>query len=345
MPDLSPTHLSPDLSPDRLMSFVHGFAPPMLIETALRFGIFDLLDEGPQTLDQLCVTTDSSERGLRIMLNALVGLGLLSRDVGQRYALTGESAAYLVTSKPGFQGAFFLLTSDAMWSGWRHLYEVVRTGQPARAIDGESDGVGFFLQFVEGIFYIHQPAAETVADALGVSEADKPLSILDVAAGSGVWSIALARQSPETRVTAVDWPGVIPVTRKVTAREGVGERYKYVAGDLHEADFGDGHDIATLGHIVHSEGEAKTRRLLAKVHNALAPGGTVVIAELLVNTERTAPLPGLIFAVNMLVNSTDGDTFSYEEISGWLSDVDFENIRTIDAPGIAPRIILANRKR
>src|SRR5271157_1426908 len=117
------------------------------------------------------------------------------------------------------------------------------------------------------------------------------------------------------------------------------ERFKFVSGDLLSADFGSGHQIATLGHILHSEGEARSRSLLAKTFEALASGGTIAIAEFLVNDDRTGPLNGLIFAVNMLVNTEHGGTYSFEEISGWLAEAGFVNPRTLDSPGPTPLIL------
>ena len=273
------------------------------------------------------------------VLNALVGLSLLSKDKFGFYALTDESATFLASGKPTFHGAFFLLTC----SQWVKLHEIVRIGEPRHHINQEQDGVAFFLRFVEDIFPIHYPAAERLGRALGVAEAAAPLSVLDLAAGSGVWSIALAQQSPHVRVTAVDWPGVIPVTRKVAARHGLAERFDFVEGDLLEADFGHGHAIATAGHILHSEGERRSRLLLKKAFDSLMPGGTIAIAEILVDTERKAALPALIFAVNMLVNSDHGDTFSFEEIRTWLHDAGFQQVRTIEAPGLAPLLIVATK--
>ena len=119
--------------------------------------------------------------------------------------------------------------------------------------------------------------------------------------------------------------------------------YTFVAGDLHEADFGQGHAIAILGHILHSEGEERSRWLLRKTFDALTPGGTIAIAEILVDAERRAAVPALIFAVNMLVNSDQGDTFTFEEIRGWLQDAGFEQVRTVEAPGLAPLLILATK--
>ena len=104
-------------------------------------------------------------------------------------------------------------------------------------------------------------------------------------------------------------------------------------------DFGTGHTVATLGHILHSEGSERSRELLKKTFQALAPGGTIAIAEFLVNADRTGPLNGLFFALNMLVNTDSGDTYSFEEISGWLTDAGFTHPRTLDAPGPSPLIL------
>ena len=103
--------------------------------------------------------------------------------------------------------------------------------------------------------------------------------VLDLAAGSGVWGIVLAKKSPQVRVTAVDWPDVLKVTRKVAERHGVAERFTFAAGDLLQANFGSGHQVATLGHILHSEGESRSRELIKKTFDALAPGGSLVAAE------------------------------------------------------------------
>jgi hypothetical protein len=140
-------------------------------------------------------------------------------------------------------------------------------------------------------------------------------------------------------VTAVDWPEVIAVTRKTVARFGLMKRFQFVAGDLLMADFGRNHAVATLGHILHSEGEERSRALLRKTFDALASGGTIAVAEFLVNDERTEPLVGLLFAVNMLVNTDRGDTYSFGEISAWLAQAGFVNPRTLDAPGPSPLIL------
>jgi 3-hydroxy-5-methyl-1-naphthoate 3-O-methyltransferase len=166
--------------------------------------------------------------------------------------------------------------------------------------------------------------------------------VLDLAAGSGVWGIAMAQGSEKVSVTAVDWPEVIPVTRKTVSRFGLAGRFSYVEGDLLQVDFGSGYNLATLGHILHSEGRERSQALIKKTFQALAPGGTIAVAEFLVNEDRTGPVNALFFAVNMLVNTDTGDTYSFEEISSWLEAAGFTDARKLDAPGPSP-LILATR--
>lgn len=162
---------------------------------------------------------------------------------------------------------------------------------------------------------------------------------MDLAAGSGVWGIALAQSTEQVHVTAVDWPEVIEVTERTVAGFGLTARYTFMEGDLATVDFGTGHHVATLGHILHSEGESRSRALIKKAFNALQSGGTIAIQEFLVNADRTGPLPSLIFAVNMLVNSDEGYTLSFEEISSWLVDAGFVAPRTLSTPGASPLIL------
>jgi ubiquinone/menaquinone biosynthesis C-methylase UbiE len=321
------------------MQFAFGYAPPLVLEAAIKHRVFDVLDGGPKSLKEVSEATGASERGLASIMNVLVGLEFLAKDGQGGYSLTPESAAFLVSTKPGFQGGLIRHTSEHLLPRWLHLNEVVATGRPVAAVNQQGPGSEFFAEFVNDILPLSYHVARELAAHLNLSAAAGPVSVLDLAAGSGVWGIALAQSSSQVRVTAVDWHGVIPVTRNTVARFGVADRFTFCEGDLLQADFGSGHNIATLGHILHSEGMVRSKALLAKVFQALAPGGTIAIAEFLVNADRTGPLGGLIFGVNMLVNTDCGDTFSFEEISEWLREAGFVNPRTVDTHGPSPLIL------
>ena len=330
------------ITPERLGQLAWGYGPPLIIGAAVVHGLFDAIAEGPKTSDELAAARKISPRGSRAILNALVALDLLKKDAQGRYSLTPESDTFLVSSKPSFQGGIFRHIDRQLIPKWLGLDEMVRTGKPSRSVNQENTGAEFFHAFVEDIFPMSYGAAQALANELKLETASKPVKVLDLAAGSGVWGIALAQKSPQVRVTAVDWHGVIDVTRRVATRHKVVDRFTFVEGDLHNAPFGKDHDVATLGHILHSEGPTLSKKLLAKTHAALRPGGTIAIAEFLTNDTRTGPPNALIFAVNMLVNTDEGDTFSFEEISSWLREAGFTNPRTLASPGPSP-LILATR--
>jgi len=271
-------------------------------------------------------------------MNALVGLGFLKKS-GDRYELTPESATFLVSTKPTFMGGMVSHTSQQLIPHWLHLTEVVTTGKPDTSVNAEGPGSAFFQELVSNIFPMSYGPAKALAAHLDLGPSGSPVRVLDLAAGSGVWGIAIAQSSPRVAVTAVDWPGVLPITQKTAAKFGLANRFTFTPGDLLVADFGSGYNVATLGHILHSEGEERSKKLLSKVFDALAPGGTIAIQEFLVNNDRTGPPMGLIFAVNMLIHTDVGDTYSFEQITAWLREAGFKDPRQIEAPGPSPLIL------
>jgi ubiquinone/menaquinone biosynthesis C-methylase UbiE len=327
------------VTPERLMELSFAYAPPFIISAAAANKVFDALENNAKTADEVAKETGASPRALRILMNALIGLDLLKKDRQGRYSLTPESAAFLISKKPGTHAGFFATIAPQLISRWLRLTDIVREGRPAVAVNQETEGTEFFSQLVENIIPMSYPAAQKLGDHLKIAKAKNEICVLDLAAGSGIWGIALAQKSPHVRVSAVDWAGMIPTTKRITEKFGVGDRFNFVEGDLMEANFGTGYDVATLGHILHSEGEERSRELLKKTSPALKSGGVIAIAEWLVNNQRTEPLPALMFAVQMLVNTDRGDTFSFNEIKSWLEEAGFKKVRKLQAPGPSPLIL------
>src|SRR5436190_14622135 len=321
------------------MELSFAYAPPLIISAGVSNKVFDSLEDGAKTPEQVAEETGASARALGILMNAVVGLGLLKKDRQRKYSLTPESAAFLLSKKPGTHSGFFGTIAPQLISRWLRLSDIVREGRPVVAVNQETEGTEFFSQLVENIIPMSHPPAQKLGDHLKLGKAKNEIHVLDVGAGSGIWGIALAQKSPRVRVTAVDWAGMIPTTKRITQKFGVGDRFNYVEGDLLEANFGSRYDIAILGHILHSEGEDRSCQLLAKTFRALKPGGTIAIAEWLVNDHRTKPLPSLMFAVQMLVNTEEGDTFSFNEIRNWLEETGFKKVRKVEAPGPSPLIL------
>ena len=327
------------VTPERLMELGFAYAPPLIISAGVSNKVFDSLEDGAKTPEQIAEETGASARALRILMNALVGLGLLKKDRQGKYSLTPESTSFLLSKKPGTHAGFFGTIAPQLISRWLRLSDIVREGRPAVAVNQETEGTEFFSQLVENIIPMSYPPAQKLGDHLKLAKTKNEIQVLDLGAGSGIWGIALAQKSPRVRVTAVDWAGMIPTTKRITQKFGVADRFSYVEGDMLEANFGSGYDIAILGHILHSEGEDRSRRLLKKIFRALKSGGTIAIAEWLVNDDRTKPLPSLMFAVQMLVNTEKGDTFSFNQIKTWLEEAGFKKVRKLEAPGPSPLVL------
>jgi SAM-dependent methyltransferase len=341
------TSLSSQPTPQRILGMGWGFAPPLVIQAAVENGIFDALDRSPMTAKDLAQEIGASERGVSAIAGALVGFELLTKQKDGRYALAPDTAAFLVKGKPAFHGGLFGHFRSDIIPNWLSLPEVTRSGQPQRKVEQPETAATFFEGFVDSLFPMNYPAAQALAHALerqrsAAGKGDGEIRVLDLAAGSGVWGIAQAQASPRVRVTAVDFEPVLAVTRRTADRFGLAERFRFQTGDIRTAELGTGYSVALLGHILHSEGPAHSHALLKRVFAALRPGGTIAIAEFLVNAERTGPPQGLIFAVNMLVHTSEGDTYSFEEISSWLRSEGFENVRMLEVPAPSP-LILADK--
>jgi ubiquinone/menaquinone biosynthesis C-methylase UbiE len=152
-----------------------------------------------------------------------------------------------------------------------------------------------------------------------------------VACGSGVWGIAVAEADAAARLTLQDYPAVLKHTRRHLRQHGVEGRSDFLPGDLKQVDFGAGrYDVALLGTIVHSEGERSSRDLFRRLHRALKPGGQLAVVDMFPNDEPTGPVFALVFALNMLVNTQEGGTYTLAEYIRWLTEAGFPRVIRAD---------------
>jgi ubiquinone/menaquinone biosynthesis C-methylase UbiE len=327
------------VTPAPVLEATFGFAANQILLTSIDLDLFTHLARGTNTVPALARATACSPRGLRILLNALVGFKYLERE-GDRFTMTPMTETFLLKTSPQYLGGM-ILHSRQVRPSWDRLTEIVRTGKPSQAVDGGEDQGQFFAQFVDALYALNAGAAEAAAKALADGHDSGEFRVLDIGAGSGVWSLALARRIRSARVTVADWPIVIEkVTSQFAERQGLSNRYDYLPGNFREADFGESRfDVALLGHICHSEGEERTRALFRRVHRALKPGGRILIAEMVADEGRREATFPLLFAVNMLVNTEEGDTFTFGEYRRWLEEARFGQVRMIEAPSPSPLIL------
>ena len=132
------------VTPERIMQICWGFAPPLIIESAIRYRLFDVVDTAPKDLAEICKETGTNVRATRAVADALVGLNLLTKDKSGRYSTTPESSVFLVSSKPSFTGGIFRHVSNQLVPPFLRLPEIMHAGSPADAVNKEALGTEFF---------------------------------------------------------------------------------------------------------------------------------------------------------------------------------------------------------
>ena len=326
-----------ELNPGKIFETVFGFQQSRVLLSGIDLEVFTHIAKGHSTAEDIAKVANADRRGMEILLNSLTGMNFLVKYNG-RYGLTPITEKFLVKDIPTYYGDFVKI-EDLVWEDWRNLTNVVKTGKPFIKVDRD-DGKNYFEKLVTLLFSTSYPAAKAASEKLGVGNKWKNLNILDVAAGSGAWSIAFAERDPGTKVVAQDWPNVINVTQKFVDKFGLTDRYKYLPGDLRQVYFGHNFfDLVILGHICHSEGAENTIKLIYRVYDSLKKGGMLLIADMVPDDDRCSESFPLLFAVTMLISTTEGNTFTMQEYSEWLLDAGFHNIDTLDVSAPSPLIL------
>jgi ubiquinone/menaquinone biosynthesis C-methylase UbiE len=208
-----------------------------------------------------------------------------------------------------------------LYENWTQLTNVVRSGQPAGGAQILADIEAYFSELVKGLYVSNYPTARKLASLLKVGTEKTGLRILDVAGGSAVWSMALLESDLTNSATVLDYPTVIQVAKNFIEKHGLTNRYDFLEGDLEVMDFPTAeYDLAILGNICHAIGPAAVQKLFHNVAKALKPGGQVVIIDFVPDDQRSKAGWPLLFGVNMLVCTMDGNVFTASQYSNWLAD-------------------------
>ena len=343
--------------PQKIHSLMWAHTHTAVLKTAVELDVFTQIARGRTTVQGISRATGSSNRGIEMLLNALVGFQLLMKK-GRKYGLTPESREFLVKESPFYLGKMILLIGG-MASGsrissrrtqggaenlWRNLTRAVKTGKPVKMRSNQEERKKFWPILVEAIFPGSYIKARGLAQSWNPPRGKTPYRILDVAAGSAAWSIPFAERFQGVRVTALDYPEVLKATRKFARRLGVSSQYSYLPGDLDVLDFGrEEYDLIILGNICHSLGARKSQKLIQKSFRALKKKSHLLIADTLPNEQRDGPLFPLLFALNMLLHSEEGDTFTLAEYKRWLTHAGFKGVKTLEIPPAPSPLIVARK--
>jgi precorrin-6B methylase 2 len=251
-----------------------------------------------------------------------------------RYALTPDSAVFLVRQSPAYLGGTLeFLMSDEIVRNQERLADAVRRGGVAtEGGNTVSEENPVWEKFARAMVPMMAPAGQAIAEVLGVADAG-PQRVLDIAAGHGMFGIAVARRNPAAEIVAVDWPRVVSVAAENAAANGVGARHRTVAGDAFTADWGRGFDLALVTNFLHHFDIPTCTDLLRKIRESLNDGGRVAVLEFVPNEDRLGPPIPAGFAITMLAGTPGGDAYTFSELSGMLRDAGFGDLVRYDLEG------------
>lgn len=308
-----------------VLTMARGLMSSRVLLTAVELRVFDVLQRS-STAEDVAATLGTDPRATDRLLNALVGLGLITKDEDDRFENTVESWRFLVSeSAESMVGP--LRHYAYLWESWSELTEVVRTGKPVRrerTPEQEQDRVEAFMAAMDRFAQERAPAVVRLVD---LSEA---ATMLDIGGGPATYSIAFCRRYPNLRVTLFDLPAVAPIAKERIDDAGLAHRIRVQTGDFHGDPFDGDYDFALLSHILHSNSPGQNRALLAKTFAALAPGGVLLVQDFFTDDSKALPPFAALFGINMLVNTETGDVYSETEITDWLLKTGFEDVSRLE---------------
>ncbi|UCG56684.1 MAG: hypothetical protein JSU70_17690 [Phycisphaerales bacterium] len=309
---------------DEVLNTVRAFQPACILAAAADLDIFTALNAEPMTAESLSAKIGTDLRATTILLDALVALQFLTKQAG-RYHITSDAAELLAETSPAnvLPGVRHLANC---LSRWVQLAGVVQTGGPAErapSIRGQAADEAAFIQAMNNF---------SGPIAVGIVAKLQPLSfshLLDIGGASGTWTIEFLRAIPDARATLFDLPSVIPLAEQRIAAAGLADRVTFCAGDYTVDELPSGADFAWLSAIAHQESRDQNRALYAKICAALQDDGVLVIRDVVMDPDHTSPPAGALFAVNMLVGTESGGTYTFDEYKEDLSHAGFTNVELI----------------
>lgn len=328
-------------SPVLFFDTVNAYQRTAAIKAALELDLFTAIAEGHQTAPLLSERLAASERGLRILCDYLSILGFLSKE-NDRYELTPDSAIFLNRNSPAYMGgAIEFLLSPMLTEGFANLTEAVRRGGTVLPEQGTiAPEHPVWVHFARAMAPLMTLAAQLMSNLISV-EPERKLKVLDIAAGHGMFGIAVAQQHPEAEIIAVDWPHVLEVARENARKAGVEDRYSTIAGSAFEVDFGRHYDVVLLTNFLHHFDPEGCIKILKKAHAALSDGGRAVTVEFVPDEGRVTPLSTAMFSMVMLGSTPCGDAYTFREFERMFEEAGFRGSELHQLPPTPQQVIIS----
>jgi acetylserotonin O-methyltransferase len=331
--------------PAAVLDLIEAFRRSKTMFTAVRLGVFDALEDDPQTTPSLASKLSLNPGALKRLLNGCVGLKLLRRE-GDDYHNTPGASRFLVSRSPDTLAGYILYSDESLFLLWSHLDDAVREGTNRWTQTFGSRNALFdhyfrsdasAANFLRGMHGLGQIGSRVIVRAFDLSGYQQ---LVDLGGATGHLAIAACDAYPQLRATVLDLPEVERFAKLYLEASGVADRLRFVAGDFFQQDLPAG-DLYTLGRILHDWDEPKIAALLSKINATLKPGGGLLIAETLMNDDEGGPVYTLMQDLNMLV-CTDGRERASAEYESLLRDAGFSQVR-FHRTGLPVDAILATK--
>jgi 2-polyprenyl-3-methyl-5-hydroxy-6-metoxy-1,4-benzoquinol methylase len=295
------------------------------LKAAIELDIFTAIGQGVNTVPKLAKRCEATERGVRILCDYLTIIGFLTKE-GQEYALTPDSAMFLDRRSPACiaSTAGFLALPEFL-GNYQNLADAIRHGQAAFPGEGTiSHENPIWVQFARSMAPLQRPKAEEVARLLNADAGEK-WKVLDMAAGHGVFGIAIGKHNPKAEIYAQDWGPVLAVAADNAREAGIASRHHLVPGSAFDVDFGSGYDIILITNFLHHFAPATIETLLRKTRPALAPNGRAITVDFVPDENRLTPVRAAAFTMTMLGSTPAGDAYTWSEYERMFKNAGFSS--------------------
>ncbi len=327
-------------SPAIVFDTLQAYQRSVALRGAIDLDLFTAIADGNKSVSAIAARIQASEKGTRILCDYLTIAGLLIKQNGE-YSLTPDSAAFLNRHSPAYMGTMAKFLMNPQIAGLlEDITGVIRHGGALPSEHGvlEPDNA-IWVEFARSMAPIMQMPAELIAQTFAGS---KPIRVLDISAGHGLYGIAFARYNPRAKVTGLDWANVLEVAKENARKAGVSDRYSIIAGSAFEVDFGTGYDIILIPNFLHHFDRATNEKLLRKVHAALAPEGVVVTPDFIPNEDRISPPGDAMFSMQML-NTPAGDAYTYSELEQMFRNAGFARNELRQLSPLPQRLVVSQK--
>ena len=309
-----------------LRELIYGFQKSRIVLTAFELDIFSVIGSGEKSADEVAARCNTENRATERLLNALTAMELLIKE-NNKFSNGKVAGQFLVKGNPSYMGG--IMHSVNLWDTWSNLTLSVKTGKPSARQAINDRGENWLEAFISAM---HDRARQQAAPSVALLNLDGVKHVLDLGGGSGAFAMAFVDSGNNITATVFDLPNVIPLTEKYIGENGYINKINTLTGDYTTDAIGDGYDVVFLSAIIHSNSYEINKRLVAKCAAALNPGGQLVIQDHIMSGDRTQPIQGAVFAINMLVGTQEGDCFTSSEIKYWMGQAGLIDFRQQPAP-------------